>query len=66
MSLVSFLLSCFIRYSSVGGAETDSKNENNSTVNISAETVIQEQRVTSKIITSCLPASGFQFYKVTL
>lgn len=39
MSLVFFLLSCFIRYNSVGRAETDSKNENNTTVNISAETV---------------------------
>jgi hypothetical protein len=30
---------------------------------ISAANVIQETRVASEIITSCLLASGFQFYK---
>lgn len=58
MSLVSFLLSCFICFNPVGGAEMAAKLNL-----ISAANVIQETRVASEIITSCLLASGFQFYK---
>lgn len=41
----------------------DSKNENNATVNISAENVTQEKGVAPRLVTRYLPASGFPFYK---